>query len=135
MATGSPSMPAASIVIPFVAANAIAKWQPVALHASEGQVTGTTTAGTALTIGIAQNAAAAGQNVDVLVLGCSLVRCGAAVAKGAALFTDGTDGYVDDFTPGGGTTLRYCIGFALEAATNDGDVISALILPSAVVRA
>ncbi len=134
MPTGSPSMASSSIMMGFVAAGTIAQYQPVALGSTAGEVTGTTTAGTALTIGIAQNGASAGQNVDVVIVGVSLVRCGAAVAKGAALYADSTDGYVDDFTHGGGTTARFAIGFSLEAATADGDIISAFICPSPTVK-
>lgn len=82
-------------------------------------------------IGITQAAAAAGAQVPVRLLNApGTLKMVANAAITARLPVYGTaDGKIDDATGAGNP--GHCIGFALEAATAQNDVIEVLVLPGA----
>jgi hypothetical protein len=77
--------------------------------------------------GVLQNTPSASQNADVMILGgggFSKVSADAAISVGSRVFTS-TDGQVASARYGvGATGTGFLIGFALEAATAAGDVIT-----------
>jgi threonine dehydratase len=117
----------------FVAGGTITENQLVKLHSVAGQVVAAG-AGEAA-IGVAQNAAAAGEEVSIEMTPGAIVKvkASAAISLGA-LLEAAADGEVVTATAAA-TTLptdgarQNILGRALEAATADGDVIAALWAP------
>lgn len=79
-------------------------------------------------VGILQNKPASGKVADVMVCGKSKAVIGAAVAKGALLMTNASGQVITAATAG--STI---IGWALEAGTNAGEIISIMLMPAAGV--
>lgn len=80
-------------------------------------------------IGVTMAAAASGYNVAVQMLVPTVkLVASAAVAAGAAIYAT-ADGKVDDAGAGSGSTT---IGYALEAALADGDVIECVLNQSVI---
>lgn len=111
----------------FVAGEALPAYRRVKLDSTAGQVVFADADEKA--IGVTMAAAASGEQIAVqmLVPTVKIVAC-AAVAANAAIYAR-ADGKVDDAGAGSGSTT---IGYALEAALADGDVIEC-ILNQAVV--
>lgn len=105
----------------FKAAAAVTKYEFVTIAGqSDGECADCSSAGE-IAIGVAQQAAAAGQAVRVCVLGVTKVNAGAAVTKGDTLQTDATARAI------AATTADEVLGVAVEAAAAAGDVITAII--------
>lgn len=78
--------------------------------------------------GVLQNAPQSGEAATVGLLGISRIVCGSSVAAGDMLTTS-TSGRAVTCSPASGAGL-WVIGQALEAASADGDIISAYIRPT-----
>ena len=94
-----------------------------AVKVSGALTVGLTSAAGEVCLGILQNAPASGYVADVMCSGVSKVISGAAIAAGAKLMA-GADGRIITAA----TTGSHVIGFALEAAANANEYISAYII-------
>jgi len=83
-------------------------------------------ASTADAVGIAMGAADAGKMVTVQTDGIAMVKAGAAVAQGAVVTS------ADDGEAVTATTGDYQHGYALEAASGAGEIISVLLKPAGI---
>lgn len=91
---------------------------------ASGQIIACSVAGEKV-LGIVQNKPAAGEAAEVLTLGESKVRAGAAFAAGALLMTNAAGKLITGATAG--STL---IGWAFEAAAAADEIVSAYINPA-----
>lgn len=78
-------------------------------------------------LGVAMNAAAAGETVDVVLFGPYTVIAQAAISRGALVAIQGVTGKVAAITPGVGTADQRVVGKALQAADADGDQMSIFV--------
>jgi len=115
----------------FVAEGALTKRRLVKLGSSNAQVKPAVD-GAAFILGVidpAADVADKGQ-VDIITAGMSDIEAGAAVALGDAISADASGRAVKS-TPAAGVNANI-IGFALEAATAAGDIISIQIAPGRI---
>jgi hypothetical protein len=111
----------------YIAEGAIIKHEVVMAGTANNQVKPATGAGV-LPVGVAMHAAAAGESVDLVMLGPTKVIASAAVARGVLVRISNTDGEVDDFTVAA-TTVTYSCGYSLESAGADQDLFSIFFMP------
>ncbi len=114
----------------FVAAEALAAHRLVIQSSTDGQVEYPAGAADTQVLGVTMHAAAAGQDVDVVMFGPALVTVdGAAsgISAGDWLETHDGTGIAGKRALADGTTFRELIGWALEASTADGDEIAVFI--------
>ena len=103
----------------LVAANAIAQYHIV--QASGTGYGGMATTDTQVLVGVAQQAVIADDSISVCPLGLSKVVAGASISLGARITSNASARAV------AATSGDVILGYAREAATADGDVITAFI--------
>ena len=91
---------------------------------SSGQVAAVSGA-TDLPIGVLQNAPTAGQEAEVLVVGGTKIKAGAAIGEGAQVGTSAA-GKAVALTAGTDTT-KYVAGTLLTESAADGNIVTAVI--------
>ena len=104
---------------------AIAAYTLVKPGAADGTVVAAT-AGAVLVIGATQDVApAAGERVDIALIGITYVTAGAALARGARLMSDASGRAITAAAAAGSNV--FTAGTALESALAAGDVIRVLL--------
>ena len=91
---------------------------------SSGQVAAVSGA-TDLPIGVLQNAPIAGQEAEVLVVGGTKIKAGAAIGEGAQVGTGATGKAVA--LVAGTDTTKYVAGTLLTESAADGNIVTAVI--------
>ena len=102
----------------FLADGAVVKYTVVSLSsaASDGRARVATTANSATApLGVAQETVATGEEVEVMLIGVTLVAANGAYAVGDSLMVAASDGQVDTGTDNAGDNY-WRVGLALEAA-------------------
>lgn len=112
----------------YIADGAVTKHALVIKGTGANQVKMPTGAGGAV-IGVAQHAAASGEQVSVAVLGPSMAVASAAVAIGAKVANAGTTGKTVTAAASAGANIDV-VGTALTAAAADGDIHKINVCPS-----
>ncbi len=107
-----------TVILPYEAEVAIVKYEVVIEGTSDGQCNDVTSASDT-PLGIALNAAALGETVDVAMYGPSFATAGGTFARGDLLETDAT-GQLIKVTAAAGTADTNSGGTALSAGT-DGE--------------
>lgn len=78
-------------------------------------------------LGVAKNAAADTESVEVVMFGPAICIASGAITKGALVAIAGTTGKVASITVGQTTGSQRCVGRALETVTTDGDHIAVFV--------
>lgn len=105
-----------TLVLPVAATAALTQFRAV-------NIAGAVPAAAATCLGIAQQAAAIGEQCPVVTLGTAIAEAGAAIAAGAALELDASGRVI---TRSAGVT----IGRALTAAGAAGDQVEVFLIPN-----
>lgn len=118
--------PSEGFIVSYLAEGAVTKYAAVMAGTADTQVKLPTGANVD-PVGITLNAAADGEEVDVVIFGPTICIADAAIARGALVAISSTTGKVDTITPGTTTADKRLVGKALEAAGADGDQFSVFI--------
>lgn len=87
-----------------------------------------TAAATDLVIGATQDVApAAGERVDIAVIGITFITAGAAITRGSRLMSDASGRVITAAAAAGSNVMT--VGVAMESATAAGDVIRVNLFP------
>ncbi len=114
---------------PMVAGGTITQYTIVVIGSAEDTVISGANIRDTQIIGIALNGASSGEAVDVATGGhclCKVDGNAAAIAVGDAIMVHDSAGYGQKVATGGAGLVE-CIGFANNASTADGDLISVRI--------
>lgn len=111
-----------AVIITLEAATDLSALQYTAVTAASGKATASTAA-TDKAIGILQNKPTAGENAEVMVIGVSKWKAGAALATQGTLVTSGAGGKALAVAAATG----YALGITLTPASGDGAICRVLL--------
>ena len=114
----------AGIIHTFKAGEDLSGKQYHAVYISAAGTVSAVDGGTRAPIGILQNAPTSGQDASVMIMGVSKFVAGAAVTRGAYLYSDNGKAKVATL---GTTTNKVCIGICIVAAAADTVTATAAI--------